>query len=397
MTSTLDQTGLTIEPKAQIIADLIAALQAIYGPDINVDSNSPDGQLINIFAQADEDLLELLLDAYNSMGVDTSYGARLDQLVALNGIARIQGTFTQAQVLVTVTQALTLPGMDQTLVTPFTVSDGAGNQYQLVVSHVFGGGGSATLTFQSSVIGKVQTVANTITNIITSTLGVSTANNPSVAGDVIGVNEETDAQLKIRHDQSFTLAQTGPSDAMQAALRNIPSVIDALVVENNTGATVGGIPANSIWVIVNKTTIANNFAIGSAIYSKKSPGCGMVFGAEGQILLRPGGLTTFTARWDDALAQPLYIKFSVIWRGAQQLANSDMATALAAALVYKLGQNPNIGDVVSAIAVIAPTAIVTINSSTQGVSSDNASWQSLVVPLNAQYYYTVVVGNIVIS
>lgn len=392
MTSMIDQTGLTIEPKPQIIADLIAAYQSIYGSDINVDSNSPDGQLINIQAQAITDYLELLLVVYNNFAVDTSFGERLDQLVALNGLARIQGTQTQAQVLVTASAAVTIPGLDQILLPPFTVADNAGNQFQLMITHAFGGPGSATLTFQAVKIGQVQTTANTITNITTSTLGVPTVNNPSVASDVIGVNEETDAQLKVRHDQSFNLAATGPSDSMEAALRNIPDVVDAYVVENNTNAPVGPIPAHTVWPIVRGGT---NVEIAQAIYSKKGPGCGLL-GAVTQLVNRPNG-STFTAQWDIAISQPLYIKFSIIWRGPQVFNPSDIETALAAALTYKLGQNPSIGDVVQAMLVIAPTAIVTIDSTIQGVSADNATWESLVNPTDAQHYYTVSASNIVVS
>lgn len=392
MVSTLDQTGLTIESRPQIVQDLIVALQAIYGADINVDSNSPDGQLINIFAQADTDLLELLLATYNLAAVPSSYGTRLDQLVALNGIARKQGTFTLAQVQVTFTSAITLPGLDQTTQTPFTVADNAGNQFQLLVSYAAGGPSTPILTFQAVNIGQVQTTANTITNIVTSTLGAPSVNNPSVATDTIGVNEETDAQLKVRHDQSFSLASVGPSDAMEAALKNIADVLDALVVENNSGVTVGGIPAYTVWPIVNGGTPTE---IGQAIYSKKSPGCGLK-GAQSTVVSRPNG-TMFTAQWDLAISQPLYIKFSVIWRGAQQMANTDIENALAVALAYKLGQNPSIGDIVSAMLVIAPTAIVTINSSIQGVSSDNVSWESLVTPTTAQNYFTVAAANITVS
>lgn len=390
--STLDQTGLTIESKANIIAYLIAQLQLIYGSDINVDSNSPDGQLINIFAQADTDFLEFLQDTYNSFAIATSYGARLDQLVALNGLARIQGTFTQAQVLVTATIALTLPGLDQTLVTPFTVADNAGNQFQLVTSHVFGGAGSATLVFQAVTIGQVETTANTITNIVTSTLGITTVNNPSTSLDVIGVNEETDALLKVRHDRSFNLAATGPSDALEAALHNIGDVTDAYVVENNTGSTLGPIPANTVWPIVAGGTLVE---IAQAIYAKKAPGCGLK-GSVTQSVVRPNG-STFLAQWDVPISQLLYIRFSVTWIGPIVVSNAAIETALAAALVYKLGQNPNIGDIIKAMQVIAPTAVVSIDSATQGVSSDNALWHSIINPTDAQHFYTVLAANILVT
>lgn len=387
--STINQTGLTVESKTNIIAFLVASYQYVYGSDINIESNSPDGQLIQIYAQSMSDMLELLLSTYNLSAVPTSFGTRLDQLIALNGIQRKQGTYTQAQVVVTATIALTLSGQDQTAITPFTVADNAGNQYQLVTSHVFSAAGNATLTFQAVDIGQVETTANTITNIVTSTLGITTVNNPSTSSDSIGVNEETDSQLKVRQAQSFNLAATGPSDSMESSLRNIPDVTDAIVVENNTDGSVNSIPAYTVWPIVNGGT---SLEIGQAIYAKKSPGTPMK-GSVSQIITRPNG-TLFTAQWDIAIAQPLYIAFSIIWRGAQALADDDIITALASTLNYKLGQNPNIGDIVTAMATIAPTAIVTINSVTEGVSVDGSAWESLVAPDTAQYYFTVSEANI---
>lgn len=394
MTSILDQSGLTVENQTQIVADLVADYRSIYGSDINVQSNSPDGQLINIFAQAISDQLELLLSTYNSFAVATAFGTRLDQLVELNGLTRIQGTFTQAKVVVTITQALTLPGLDQTAVPAFTVSDNAGNQYQLVTSYVAGGSGTPTLTFQATAIGQVQTSANTITNIVTPTFGISTVNNPSVSSDVIGIGEETDSQLKLRHARSLAIASTGPSDAMEGALKQVTGVVDAYVVENNTNATVNTIPAYSIWPIINPGT-ATVAAIAAAIYAKKAPGCG-IKGSVSQTVARPNG-SSFTAQWDVAISQALYVKFSIIWIGPQAMANADIATALAAALTYKLGQNPTIADVLSAMRTIAPTAVITINSSTQGVSKDNSTWASVISPTDAQHYFQLLASNVSIT
>lgn len=385
--STLTSAGIAVESQTNIVAYLVSAYQSIYGPDVNVQSNSPDGQLIGIYAQSISDVLELVLDTYNSFAVDTAYGVRLDQLVALNGLVRIQGTYTLAQVVVTITQALTIPGLDQTTVPAFTVSDSAGNQYQLQTSYVAGSAGTPTLTFQAVDIGQIQTSANTITSIVTPTTGISTVNNPSVSADVIGIDEETDSQLKIRQQQSFQLASTGPADALEAALKNLPGIADALVIENDTGSVVGDIQANSVWIILNITS-ATGAQIVQAIYSKKPVGCGLsiVAGGYDYSITRPNG-QPFIGYWNLAISQTLYVGFSIIWRGAQILSNADIEAQLAAALIYKLGQNPNIGDVVTAMLTIAPTAIITFNSSTQGVSTNGSTWSSTVSPTTYQNYF----------
>lgn len=459
MVSTIDSAGLKIQSRTDLVNDLVLAFKAIYGSDINVDSNSPDGQLINILAQSDSDFLELLLSVYNLMAVPTSYGTRLDELVVLNGLARQEGTFTIAQVAVTLSSALTIPGLDQDDVPPFTVADNAGNQYQLIESYIAGAAGTFVLSFQSVEIGQVETTANTITNIVTSTLGISSVNNPmttvsttgtivatsfivttipsttnmlpgmnitgvgipvgakiasvdsgtqitmtlaatnstallaivvSTPADVIGVNEETDYQLKVRHDQSFNLGATGPSDAVESALKNIPGVVDAYVAENATDSPSGGIPANGVWCIVRGGSAP---VIAQAIYTKKGPGAPMK-GSISYLVTRPNG-STITILWDVAVSQTLYIKFGIIWKGAQTLSDDDIEIALADALSYKLGQQPSIGDVMIAMNTIAPTAIVTIDSTTEGVSKDGVSWSSQVVPDDSDNYFGTI--NVVVS
>ena len=389
-TSQLDKTGLTIEALSSIISDLTAGMQSIYGPNINVNSNSPDGQFINIMAQELIDLLELVQAVYASFSVNTAYGTQLDNRVAINGIQRVQGTYTQAYVQITATQAVPIYGQNQTAQPVFTVSDSSGNQYQLASTYAFSGAGTQTLLFVAVQIGQVFTTPNTITTIITSTLGITTANNSSTASDIVGINEETDAQLRLRHSRSFQLASTGPSDAVEAAVRGVAGVADAYVAENNTGSPANGVNANSIWVIVNPGT-ATAAAIAQAIYSKKSPGCG-VQGAQSYAVTRPNG-STFTAKWDLAIAQPLYIAFGITWIGQQAMATGDIATALAAALNFKLGQSPNIGQVLQALQVIIPTGIITLTSS-QGVSKDNSNWYSVIAPTDYQHYYTVSASNI---
>lgn len=391
MPDILNADGLQVATVAEIEATLTTGMQAIYGADINVASNSPDGQLIGILAQAGEDLRELILQVYNSMSIERSFGTQLDQRVALNGVARNQGTFTTTPVSITVTQALTIYGLDQTLQPVFTVQDSAGNQWELVTTHVFGAPGTASLIFQAALLGAVQVTANTINQQSTVVIGVSTVNNPTTAGTVTGSDEESDVQLKIRHDKMFYLASTGPAASVSAALLAIPGILDAYVVENFTNGTVNTVPAHTIWCIVNAGT-ATDAEIGQAIYSKKGPGCGLK-GAHTFVVNRPHS-NSFTAQWDDAVAQPLYVRFGLVPRvtGAS-FDNASIKNQLAAALVYHLGDQATIGDVVAAMLQIAPDGYLV----SVGVSTDNSNFFDAVTTTDAKHYFTVSAGNITIS
>lgn len=385
MPNTLDASGLTVKSAPEIVNDLSAALQEIYGADINLDSDSPDGQLVNIFAQAAADMLELLADVYNSFSPTGAYGTMLDQRVALNGLARKPGRYTQVGIAVTASQAVTLPGQDTDH--PFTVADNAGNQYQLLTSTSFGPG-SATFTFACTAMGPVTPVLNTITSQITPALGISAVNNPSAALS-IGVTEESDAELKIRHAKSLALGATGPADAIQSALANLPNVLDAYVVENATDAEVDGVPAYSIWCIVNGGADAD---IAQAIYEKKSLGCGML-GDESYVIARPNG-TGFTAKWDEAASQRLYAKFTIHARTpGLTFDTAAIKTQLAAALAYKLAQAATVGDLVSALLVIEPGCYQTA----LGVSVNGTDWFDSVEPTDATNYFALASADITIT
>lgn len=383
---TINANGLQLEGLADIVADLVAAYQTIYGADINVDADSPDGQQINIFAQACADIRETLLDLYNSFSVELAYGVQLDQRVALNGVARLPGSYTLTPVLVTVGQAVTLQGLDQDALPVFTLEDDAGNEWQLEETHAFADAGSASLTFRAAVIGASEVVANTITNQSTTVLGVTSVNNPTTTGTIRGVNEETDPQLKVRRAKMFKLAAVGPTDAVAAALLGLPDVTDAYVVENRTGAEVEGTPAHSIWCIVSGGSEAD---IAQAIYTKKDPGCGMR-GEVSYSIPRDYG-PNFVAKWDVAVPQRLWARFALVAKIAGASYDSDsVKSQVAAALTYKLGQQPTISEIYAALATITPG----FNVTSAGFSSDGGSYEQIVAVDSPENYFSLAAADV---
>lgn len=391
MPNLLDANGLQVASTTEIVASLTASFQAIYGSQINVSANSPDGQLINILAQNIEDVLQLLVQVYNSFAVDSAFGIILDQRVALSGIIRNQGTFTEAFVSVTATTAITLPGQDVLVLNPgasvFTVADTAGNQYQLGTSYTFGGAGTTSLAFFAVTLGQIQTVPNTITTIVTVTPGISGVNNPTTANDVEGLPEETDPQLKIRQANSYFLQAVAPADSIRAALLNIPTA-DAFVAENDTNAPNQGVPAHGLWIIVNPGG-ATPSQIGTTIYRKKNPGCALV-GAQSYTVVRPQGNTALM-QWDNALTETLYVQATLFPRiPGQSFDVTADGVALANALVYKLGQQPNVGDIVNAMTIIEPLAIVT----SAQVSSDGIVFEQILSPSDFQHYFVAAASRI---
>jgi uncharacterized phage protein gp47/JayE len=392
MPNQLTSEGLQIKTVTEIKDSLSTGLQSIYGTDINLSSNSPDGQLLGIFSQVAIDNLELLQQIYNSFSVENAYGTILDQRVALNGLTRRSGTFTFTNVSITTDRALTLAGLDGDVTsvdgTGFTVADDAGNSFVLASTTVISGAGTASYSFRAKAIGLVETTPNTITNQITVTLGVTAVNNPTSA-TILGVDEETDVALKLRHSQMFSLPSIGPSDSMESALLSIPNVTDALVVENDTTGTVDGIGAHSIWTIVEG---GDNADIGAAIYAKKIAGVGQT-GATTVTVARPNG-SNFTAKFDRPAYLHLYIKFTIIPRVTGATFDPDLVKAnLVASLSYRLNQSANIGDVVVAMMNLEPNGVLT----DVGVGYDATTYYDTINPVSYKHKFVLDVSRIAVT
>ena len=312
MPNTLTSTGLTTATEQELVAQYTAAFQAIYGSDINLGAETPDGQIMMTFIQSVLDVEDLITLVYTSFDPDQAFGVILDQRVAINGIQRQAGTYTVTNITITTTNSVNLYGLDQSVNPIYTVSDNAGNQWQLQATQLgFSAPSGISLAFQASTPGALTTIPNTITTPVTIVLGVSAINNPTTY-TTLGLNEESDAALKIRRQISVSLASQGYLAGLLAALENISGVTYAFVEENTGGTTnADGVPGHSIWVIIGGSGAAADIA--NAIYTKRNAGCGMYntgdSGAQSYTITQVDG-SLFTVYWEDVVTVPLFIKFT---------------------------------------------------------------------------------------
>jgi uncharacterized phage protein gp47/JayE len=302
----LDATGLQTATRAELVSYFTTKYQEIYGPDINLASNTPDGQMMNIFIQAILDVEDLLVQVYNMFDPDNAVGVVLDQRVTINGLQRQAGTYTVTPITVVNSQSVNLYGLDQTAQPVYTVSDNAGNLWVLQDTQLGLAAGTHSFSFQAATPGAQLTIPNTITTQVTIVLGVTTVNNPTTY-TTLGVNEESDAVLKVRRQQSVSLSSQGYLAGLLAALLNVEGVDSAFVYENDTSVTDGdGVPGHTIWVIVSGS--ATDADIAQAIYSKRNAGAGM-FGDQSYVITQIDS-TLFTVYWDTVVVQPIFIAFT---------------------------------------------------------------------------------------
>lgn len=309
MVDLLNADGLQTKTLNEIVTDLENGFRNIYGADINLDQNSPDGQMINIFAQALVDLRELMTQIYNSFDPDRAVGRSLDERVPINNIKRRGGSFTILAIDITVDETVELQGLDAAFNsvdgTGYTVQDNAGNQFILIDSVTLTTG-TTSLNFRAKQIGLVETTVDTIQTPVTIVLGVTEINNPTGPLE-LGENQETDAELRLRRQRSVAIASTGYLNGVLAAVLDLDGVTDAKIYENVTNVVdADGIPAHGTWLIVEGGA---NTDIANVIYAKKSYGSNMKGAVEVDITTASGA--TFTAKFDRPVAEDLYIRFNI--------------------------------------------------------------------------------------
>ena len=387
MPNSFDSLGLQTATQTELVDNLTNSFQEIYGEDINVDSNSPDGQLINIFAQMLEDYYELLNQVYTSFDPDQAVGTVLDQRCAINGVQRKEGTYTYVQIDITTDRSVTLDGLDQNEAEDcYTVSDNEGNQFVLANTTAIQPG-TTSLRFRAKNVGNVEIMPNTITTPVTVILGVSAINNPSGATEK-GYNEETDAELRERRKRSVSIANQGYTDGLLAALENIPDVTKASVYQNRGSSTdADGIPGHSIWVVVQG---GSDEEIGRVMNNKVAGGVGMK-GAQSVTVLQSDG-SREVYYFDRPTAQTLYVQLNITALDGQTIVPDEIISQMLNDLSYLPNETVDSSSIICYIKSIQENVALTCQ-----VSTDGTTWETVVTPSTKDKFFELTSESITIN
>lgn len=384
MPNSFDSFGLQTLTQNEIVDNLTAEFKEIYGEDINVDSNSPDGQIINIFAQMQEDYYELLNQVNSSFDPDQAIGTVLDQRCAINGVQRKSGTYTYVQIDVTADRSVTLAGLDSNSVEDsYTISDNEGNLFVLAnTSNIQNG--TTSLRFRAVNIGNVEVTPNTINTPVTIILGVTEVNNPSGASEQ-GINEETDAELRERRKRSVSISNQGYTDGLLAALENIPDVTKASVYQNRGATTdADGIPGHSIWVVVQGGT---DEQIGKVMDNKVAGGVGMKGTQSVNVIQSDGSIATYN--FDRPTAETLYLSLDITPLNGQIIVYDDIKSSIVNGLKFQPNETVDSSAIICYIKSVQENIALTCQVSTDGIT-----WETVVTPTTKDKYFEITTSSI---
>jgi len=325
--------GIQVQTFQEIYDELAAGYRAIYGEDINLDPDSPDGQRVAIEAQLVLDAQSFGALEYNQRDPDFALGQSLNSLVKLAGITRRPATRSQVDVEVTTDRPLTLPE-------DYAVEDDLGQAWTtLNATDIIAG--ETTVTLFAETFGAVEADPATVVNPVTVVIGVLSVTNDLPA--VVGIDEETDQELRVRRNRSLETPQSSSTGRLFTALANLPNVTDVVVYENDTDITdADGIPAHSLWVVVEGGAVAD---IVESMTKNKTGGKGMVGAVTGtfnESVLRPDG-STFVIVHDMTFDRPVFVPVLVRLTATRKDAADPVDEALIAQEIAKrvfvIGEN----------------------------------------------------------
>lgn len=299
----INRQGIQIQTYQEIYDELVQGFQDIYGSDIDLDPESPDGQRVGIYASKLYDLQVLAMEIARNFDPDFARGTWQESLLKLAGITRRPPLRSQVDVEVTVDRPLTLPE-------DYTVQDDMGQKWELQEAVSFASTGTYTVTLFSEEFGEIETAADTVTEPETIILGVTGVTNPNPA--VPGRGEETEPETRRRRRQSVQTPAYSTAGSLFARLADVLDVTDLKVYENTTDTEDSrGVPAHSLWCVVEGGSVSD---IVETIVKNKTGGTalkGSITGTFDEVRERPDG-TEFTlqrtARFDRPTTQAVEVQ-----------------------------------------------------------------------------------------
>ncbi len=259
----ISNEGFSRKRLDQLLVELNDEVKAIFGDNFNVSPESPDGQINGAISESNANLWEIAEEAYNVFNPSATNGVSLSNLVQLNGLKRLPATNSRANLDLTGVVATAIPAGSL-----ISTSD-TGDQFSTEEEVILDGSGNGSVFASSIVTGPINAIAGTLTVIDTPITGWDTVTNSADA--IVGLDEETDVELRVRRERSVAINAQAIIDAIFAEVREVPGVTQVTVFENDTdtGPDVNGLPAHSIHVIV---VGGDDDDIGEAIFIKKTLG-----------------------------------------------------------------------------------------------------------------------------
>lgn len=262
----LESNGVVVADTADLLAETGQDFRDVFGQDMPVDPETPQGVLISAETTSRREIAEICAATANQFNPNIATGTALDAICAMTGLSR--ATASKSTIA-----NVTVGGVAGTIIPAGRQAKTSGNDLFQTASQVtIGVGGTATVDFVAVETGPVAAGVNDLTTIVSFVLGWETVTNANSA--VLGTLQQSDQSLRLLRKSTLALQGTSLPEAITSALYATDGVQSLQFRENvaSTTQTIDGISmvAHSIWACVNGGVNAD---IAAALLAKKSGGC----------------------------------------------------------------------------------------------------------------------------
>jgi uncharacterized phage protein gp47/JayE len=331
---TIDKNGIHLDSFIDIFSNFVDGFKSIYGEDINVEQNTPDGQVIGILSNVVYDLQTQLARIYNAFDPDLAEGHELDKILKLLATTRLPATKSTVDIEINANKEVYL---DEN----YTIKD-ENNQEWIITNPKTIPAGVSTLTFESKDWGRIEAPANTINKQVTILPEIDSVNNPNPA--VVGRDEESDIDLRKRRNKLIGYNAKSLISGIVGKILDLENVEDCLIYENYTNFKDNDrdIDPHTMWIIVDGGEINE---IAKVIATDKTIGCGLkgeITATYEEEFLRSDGTTRthyHKVKFDRPTKTDIYIRFKTKKKSATDIIDTNLIKDKLIELHFNIAQN----------------------------------------------------------
>ena len=384
----IDANGFKAESFTEILTRLSNGLKNIYGQDINLDQDTPDGQQLGIQANIISDFQDLALYIYNSMDPDLADGANFDKLLKLLARTRLPSSRSTVDIEMVLNKTVSIPAS-------YTIKD-LNNQNWIIGTAQTLDAGTHLVSFYSEDWGNITAEPNTINEQVTILTEVVSINNPESA--ISGRDEESIVQVRERRNKILEINASSTIGSIIGKILDLNGVIDAVPYENMTKIydPVRDIQPNSYWIVVKGGDISQ---ISEIIAKDKTGGTGL----KGQVetvyiekfVRKDGSVREFyhDIKFDRPTEVSIHIKFKVSRKISTQSIDIEHIKDTLANKEFYIAQNITVTELYSTIYSAATNYIATDLE----VSKDGVVWDSVFLQAGYDEEFIIEKSNIEIE
>lgn len=242
---TVTPNGVITIDTSDVRSDFETAYKEALGADLNLDSSTPQGQMIindtSTLVAAQQEVVK----AANNCSVYYATGHALDVAASFWGYYRKKATGTVVVVKFTGTNGTVIPA--GTLVTDGTY------EYATLNGATIPASGTISVQCQCTTTGPIECQAGAITDQVIPIAGISTVTNQS--NGIVGYDAESDNAFRARITANwFNIRARAILGAIVDNVAQIQGVLSCVGMENPTGSSVtkNGVtmPAHSVYLAI---------------------------------------------------------------------------------------------------------------------------------------------------